>query len=57
MITTEMLKAITTEIYVSLMAEIHDHVFGLDSVERYTHQELLDRLDYLVESEHERSKL
>lgn len=56
MSTPAMLKAMTAEIYMSLMSEIHDHVFGVDSVERYTHQELLDRLDYLVELEHGRSE-
>lgn len=30
---------------------IHEHVFGADAIERYTHDELLDRLDYLVDSE------
>ena len=37
-----------------LISSVHEHVFGADAIERYTHQELLDRLDYLVDSENEK---
>ena len=39
------------ETLLDLLDSIHEHVFGADAIERYTHDELLDRLDYLVDSE------
>jgi hypothetical protein len=37
-----------------LISSVHEHVFGADAIERYTHQELLDRIDDLIESENEK---